>query len=95
MPTRNINLTVEQDAFVKQIVEAGDYQNASEAVRDALRVLQRQRREDAIRLQALRAQLQIGVAALERGDYVDLDEAQLDRYLGPKTVRSRGRKRAR
>ncbi len=39
MPTRNISLTAEQDAFVQEVVEAGEYQNASEAIRDALRVL--------------------------------------------------------
>lgn len=32
MPTRNINLTSEQDAFVSKAVEAGEYQNASEAI---------------------------------------------------------------
>ena len=31
MPTRNISLTAEQDAFVEKLVEAGKYQNASEA----------------------------------------------------------------
>ncbi len=43
MPTRNISLTPEQDAFVDKVVEAGEYQNASETVRDALRVLQQRR----------------------------------------------------
>ena len=32
MPTRNINLTAEQNAFVQEVVEAGEYQNASEAM---------------------------------------------------------------
>jgi putative addiction module CopG family antidote len=54
MPTRNISLTPEQDAFVESVVEAGEYQNASEAVRDALRALQQRRREDALKLKALR-----------------------------------------
>ena len=40
MATRNVSLTPEQDAFVKSLVKSGEYQNASEAVRDALRVLQ-------------------------------------------------------
>ena len=31
MPTRNVNLTAEQDAFVEAVVRAGRYQNASEA----------------------------------------------------------------
>lgn len=37
MPTRNISLTPEQDAFIQGGVRSGEYQNASEAVRDALR----------------------------------------------------------
>jgi antitoxin ParD1/3/4 len=81
MPTRNISLTPEQDAFVEKVVKAGDYQNASEAVRDALRVLQQRRQEDALKLKALRMQLKAGVDALERGDFTEIDEADLDAYL--------------
>jgi antitoxin ParD1/3/4 len=55
VPTRNISLTPEHDEFIAEIVEAGEYQNASEAVRDALRALQQRRREDALKLEALRA----------------------------------------
>jgi antitoxin ParD1/3/4 len=81
MPTRNISLTVEQDAFVESVVKAGKYQNASEAVRDALRVLQQRRREDALKLKALRAQIKAGVDALDRGDFVEVDDAELDGFL--------------
>jgi antitoxin ParD1/3/4 len=81
MPTRNISLTDEQDAFVEKVVEAGEYQNASEAVRDALRALQQRRREDALKLKALRVQIKAGVEALDRGDFVELGEAELDNYL--------------
>lgn len=71
MPTRNISLTSEQDAFVESVLKAGEYQNASEAVREALRVLQQRRQEDALKLKALRAQIKAGVDALERGDFVE------------------------
>jgi len=81
MPTRNISLTAEQDAFVESLVKTGEYQNASEAVRDALRVLQRRRREDALRLRALRIHIKAGVDALERGDFIELDDGDLDGYL--------------
>ena len=81
MPTRNISLTAEQDAFVEKIVRAGEYQNASEAVRDALRVLQQRRREDTLKLKALRAHLQAGVDALERGEFVEIEESDLDAYV--------------
>jgi antitoxin ParD1/3/4 len=81
MPTRNISLTDEQDAFVERVVKEGEYQNASEAVRDALRVLQQRRREDKLKLKALRAQIKAGVDALDRGDFVEVDGAELEGYL--------------
>ena len=81
MPTRNISLTAEQDAFVEEVVEAGEYQNASEAIRDALRVLQQRRREDSLRLKALRARIKAGVDALDRGDFADVEGADLEGYL--------------
>ncbi|MBV8567060.1 MAG: type II toxin-antitoxin system ParD family antitoxin [Methylobacteriaceae bacterium] len=81
MPTRNISLTVEQDAFVERIVRAGEYQNASEAMRDALRALRQRRREDALKLKALRARINNGVDALDRGDFLEVADADLDGYL--------------
>lgn len=86
MPTRNINLTAEQDAFVQKVVEAGEYQNASEAIRDALRALQQRRREDSLKLKALRAQIKAGVDALERGDFTEVDDAHLEGHLGRLTT---------
>jgi antitoxin ParD1/3/4 len=50
-------------------------------VRDALRVLQQRRREDALKLKALRAQIKAGVDALDRGDFVEVDDAELDGFL--------------
>lgn len=81
MPTRNISLTPEQDDFVEKVVKAGEYQNASEAVRDALRALQQRRREDALKLKALRTQVKAGVDALERGEFIEIDEANFEGYL--------------
>jgi antitoxin ParD1/3/4 len=93
MPTRNISLTDEQDAFVEEVVESGEYQNASEAVRDALRALQQRRREDALRLRALRALVDEGVAALDRGDFVDVDDDGLDAFMRSVTPARRHRRR--
>jgi antitoxin ParD1/3/4 len=95
VPTRNISLTPEQDAFVEEVVRSGDYQNASEAVRDALRVLQLRRREDALKLETLRAQLKLGVDALGRGAAVAVDEPDLERYLTSLVTPRRKRTRAR
>jgi antitoxin ParD1/3/4 len=93
MPTRNISLTDEQDAYVAKLVQAGEYQNASEAVRDALRALAQRRREHDLKLKALRMQIKAGVDAIKRGDFAEIEESDLDDYLEePKVV---PRKRAR
>jgi antitoxin ParD1/3/4 len=81
MPTRNISLTKEQDALVEKMIKSGEYQNASEAVRDALRALQQRRKEDALKLKMLRARIDVGLAALDRGEFDEVDESELEAYL--------------
>jgi len=81
MPTRNVNLTFDQDAFIDEIVSSGKYQNASEAVREALRGLQQRMKEDKLRLDLLRAQIGAGVEALERGAFIEVDDTELDATL--------------
>ena len=96
MPTRNINLTARHSAFVDRVVKNGRYQNASEAVRDALRVLEQYQREQAYRLRLLRDQLHDGTDALARGDYVEVDADHLDAFLeAPMTRSSKRRTRVR
>jgi antitoxin ParD1/3/4 len=88
MPTRNISLTPEQDAFVENVVRSGEYQNASEAIRDALRTLQQRRKEDALKLKALRQQIKTGIDALDRGDFVEVDESELETFFDGLTASS-------
>ena len=87
MPTRNISLTAEQDAFVEKLVKGGEYQNASEALRDALRALEQRRREDDLKLKALRIQIKAGIDAIRRGDFAEIQGADLEDYLERLTVR--------
>jgi antitoxin ParD1/3/4 len=81
MPTRNISLTAEQDAFVERLVKAGEYQNASEALRDALRALEQRRREDELKLKALRMQVKAGIDAIKRGEFIEIEETGLEEYF--------------
>lgn len=81
MPTRNISLTPEQDAFIDGVLEAGEYRNASEAMRDAIRALQQRRAEEALKLDKLRVAIQQGVAALDRGEYTEVEDKDLDACL--------------
>lgn len=81
MPTRNVNLTAEQDAFIDAMVSAGQYQNASEAVRDAVRGLQQRWKQDELKLEILRKQLQAGIDAIDSGEFVEIVDAELDDVL--------------
>ena len=81
MPTRNINLTDDQDAFVERMVKAGKYQNASEAMRDAVRGLQQRWKEDELKLTTLRKMIRTGAEALDRGNFTELKDADLDAAL--------------
>jgi antitoxin ParD1/3/4 len=81
MPTRNVSLTPEQDAFIDEVLERGEYRNASEAMRDAIRALQQRRALDALKLDKLRLSIKVGVAALDRGEYTEVEDTDLDAYL--------------
>jgi antitoxin ParD1/3/4 len=63
MPTRNVNLTEELDSFVLNKVENGRYENASEVVRAALRLLEREEQQYEVKLAALRAAIDEGDAS--------------------------------
>ena len=85
MPTRNVNLTPEQDEFVEEMVRAGKYQNASEAVRDALRGLQQRLKADELKLELLRVQIKAGLEAIDRGAFTEVDDAALDELASTNT----------
>ena len=82
MPTRNVVLTKEQEQLVQSLVSSGRYQNASEVIREGLRLIERREAEDAAKLEALRAAADVGIADLERGDFKEFTNlASLVRYL--------------
>jgi antitoxin ParD1/3/4 len=63
MPTRNVNLTPELDHFIATRVDAGLYANASEVMRTALRLLERDEREHEAKMAALRTAIDAGFAS--------------------------------
>jgi antitoxin ParD1/3/4 len=63
MPTRNVSLTPELDRFVATKIEAGLYANASEVMRTALRLLERDEREHEEKMAALRSAIDAGIAS--------------------------------
>ena len=73
MPTRNISLTERFDGFVEQNVRAGQFANASEVVRAGLHLLEQRQRDDALRVERLRAAAEVGFGALDMDDYVEVE----------------------
>ena len=87
MATRNVSLTAPLDRFVEDRVTSGEFQNASEVVREGLRLLKRRTEVDAAKLARLRAAIQVGLDELDRGEgevvgdlgaWFDAIEAELD-----------------
>jgi antitoxin ParD1/3/4 len=64
MATRNVVLTDSQSTLVDRFVASGRYQNASEALRAGLRLLEREEAE----FQDLRDRLTAGLDQARRGD---------------------------
>lgn len=82
MPTRNIVLTEEQSRLVERLVGSGRYQNASEVLREGLRLIETREREAATRLEALGRAAQAGIADIKAGRYSQFDSVEaLDDHL--------------
>jgi antitoxin ParD1/3/4 len=82
MPTRNVVLTARQEELIETLVKSGRYQNASEVLRDGLRLVEQREAEDAVKLKALRAAARVGVGALDRGELKEFSTfEELQAYL--------------
>lgn len=82
MPTRNVVITDRQAAFIEQLVGSGEYQNASEVLREGLRLVEERRAEYSAKLEALRAAVQKGIDSIEAGRYARLlTEEEMDAHF--------------
>jgi antitoxin ParD1/3/4 len=82
MPTRNVVLTQHQADLIESLVESGRYQNASEVLREGLRLVEQREAEAARKLEALREAVRIGTEALDRGEYKHFESFEdLEAYL--------------
>lgn len=82
MPTRNVVLTEHQEELIETLVKSGRYQNASEVLREGLRLVEQRQAEDAGKLKALRAAARMGVRAVERGEFREFESIEeLHTYL--------------
>jgi antitoxin ParD1/3/4 len=65
----NVSLTPELERLVHRKVKSGEYQTASEVIREGLRLI-----KERDKLAWLRAEIQKGIDAVDRGEYEEYDE---------------------
>ena len=87
MGTKNISLPRELEESIDAKVSSVAYAHASEVVRDGLRLMMR---EEAEKLEWLRAAIAEGIAAADRGDYIPGDRIVEEvRKLGRARLKAR------
>jgi len=69
MPTRNVVLTDRHEQIIDDLVGSGRYQNASEVLRDGLRLVEEREQQSALKLDLLREAARLGIADIEDGRY--------------------------
>jgi putative addiction module CopG family antidote len=69
---RNVALTPQLSSFVDELVTSGEYANASEVLREGLRVLKERRETRALELAEIRQRIALGLNQLDKGDGVTL-----------------------
>lgn len=81
MPTRNVVLSDHQHALVETLVHSGRYQNASEVLREGLRLIEQRESIEAARLKALQEAARQGWSDIAAGRYRDLSDSELDSFI--------------
>lgn len=82
IPTRNVVITERQPKLIDELVDNGEYQNASEVLRKGIRLLEERRAAHAAKLEALLATVQVGIDELDRGEYREFKNTNaLSAYL--------------
>ncbi|MBB3163725.1 antitoxin ParD1/3/4 [Rhizobium laguerreae] len=76
-----ITLTADMLRSVRDTVEAGEFATTSEAMRDAVRVWQRLRLEDAERLNAMRARIRRSLDDPRPSLTAEEAEVEMDRFM--------------
>lgn len=89
----NVSLTPQLEELVRQKVDSGRYNSASEVIREALRLMDTYERVRADALAKLRADVEAGWQQVEEGRVKDFDDAAIKRRGREELKRLRNKKR--
>jgi antitoxin ParD1/3/4 len=82
MPTRNVVISEHQHDFVETLVQSGRYQNASEVLREGLRLIEQREQLEMFKLKALQEAADKGWVDIAAGRYTDLADDQIEDFVG-------------
>jgi antitoxin ParD1/3/4 len=96
MPIRNIVLTEHEEELIERLVSSGRYKNASEVLREGLRLVESRDAEERTRLRALRDAARVGVEDVDQGRVRSFDSTtDLRAHLDAVTAKAISEPRAR
>jgi antitoxin ParD1/3/4 len=101
MPT-SVSLTPHFQNLIQQLVAEGQYNNVSEVVREGLRMIEERRKEQKLKLKALKQAIKLGQDDIKAGRYITINSqeeleklfAELGRRVVAKSKRSKTLKEA-
>jgi antitoxin ParD1/3/4 len=74
MPTHNVELSEQQEALIANLVESGEFRDASDVMLEGLRMVEESRKLDADKEDEICKAIQAGVDDLDQGRFVTLSE---------------------
>ena len=83
----NVSLTPQLETWIQQQVDGGQYQSASEVVREAVRLFQRYQTVEDQKLSKLRSEIMKGIDSAKRGELSDVTPALFE------SIKKKGRER--
>jgi antitoxin ParD1/3/4 len=93
MPTRNVVLTTHHEGLIESLVSSGRYQNASEVLREGLRLVEEREALEAAKLKALQEAAHQGLADLDEGRCRDIQDDELEGLISALGVQAGHRAR--
>jgi antitoxin ParD1/3/4 len=91
-PSMNVNLTPELEKLIHEKVRSGHYNNQSEVVREALRLMAARDRAQEAHIARLKEALAEGIAQAERGELIDGRKAVAEVRAALRNRRKSGKK---
>jgi antitoxin ParD1/3/4 len=93
MPTRNVVLTEHHETVIAELVASGRYQNASEVLREGLRLIVERDSRDAAKLRILQEAARTGFADFDAGRFIELEDDAIVDMIGDLGRQARDRER--